>query len=354
MRFLDFLRRNILPACLLGFLLWSSSVYPAQWEFVNPPLKPAPRVAASLVYDSARDRLIMFGGEVIVSPSPTTLAFLNDLWEFDGTVWERIETNLPPPRSSVLSEFGIYIPVKTTTFYIGGWNPGDIRGPAGTWEYDPSLAGSDKFILLERELNRGAGFFDSVRNLLLSMRSRGRLEAFSNGSWNALKSTAPWGFPRIDIDLSYDTARSELVVFGGWDFDLPNRPAQSDTWRWNSPTNTWTQASPESSPPARARFRMLYHPNRGTHVLFGGTGDTWFTENPTFSDVWEFDPVADNWSEIIVTNPIARNRHSMAYDSVRDRVYVFGGRDASGNETNDLFFLNDLPSQASSSWQDFE
>ena len=64
-----------------------------QWTQLSPDNSPPERSPCRLVYDSARDRVVLFGGG-FGNPYP------DDVWEFDGTTWtEATPTPSPTPRS---------------------------------------------------------------------------------------------------------------------------------------------------------------------------------------------------------------------------------------------------------------
>jgi len=64
---------------------------------------------------------------------------------------------------------------------------------------------------------------------------------------------------------------------------------------------------------------MAFDSLRGKVVLFGGRtfGNTWY------GDTWEWD--GSTWTQVATTGPQARSGHAMAYDSLRHRVVLFGG-----------------------------
>lgn len=73
----------------------------------------------------------------------------------------------------------------------------------------------------------------------------------------------------------------------------------------------------------RTSVRGVFDEARGRLVVFGGgaTGD--------MDDTWEWDGIA--WTEVNLTGvrPLARSRHSMAYDPLRQRIVLQGGRNHS-------------------------
>ena len=77
---------------------------------------------------------------------------------------------------------------------------------------------------------------------------------------------------------------------------------------------------------------MVYDSVRERVVLFGGTDFTTALE-----DTWEWDGV--DWRRLEVVGPIGRHRAAMAFDSTRNRVVLFGG--AADPSTDPQYYLND-------------
>src|SRR5438105_4854819 len=81
---------------------------------------------------------------------------------------------------------------------------------------------------------------------------------------------------------------------------------------------------------------MSYDSARERTVLFGGylflSG-----KDLDFGDTWEWD--GEDWTQVADIGPFSRQWHSMAYDSKRNRVVLFGG--------NRVGFLGDT-------WEQFE
>ena len=145
--------------------------------------------------------------------------------------------------------------------------------------------------------------------------------AFDGVNWIP-KSPAMSPPPRRIHAMTYNEARSTVVVFGGW-----NGSANlNDTWEWDG--TTWTQLLTATSPQVRHDHWLAYDRNREEVLLFGGwdgmfLGDFWALRD-TGGGVWD-------WVQLMpATLPSARSEHTMCYDSVRDRTVLFGGEDASG------------------------
>jgi len=117
---------------------------------------------------------------------------------------------------------------------------------------------------------------------------------------------------RYGTAMAYDAARSEIVLFGGYD-----GASRNDTWVWNG--TAWTQRFPATRPPARWGHAMAYDSLRGQVVLFGGVGVSGF-----LNDTWVWN--GTNWvQQGPATVPPARYAHSMAFDAARGEIVLFGG-----------------------------
>lgn len=104
-------------------------------------------------------------------------------------------------------------------------------------------------------------------------------------------------------------------------------------------TQNWTLITPTVSPPIIGEHSMAYDSFRSRVVLYGGNGAGW----PYASTTWEFD--GSNWFTMTtVVSPTARYGAAMAYDSVRQMMILFGGSDA-----NDLA-LNQTWQYTTSAW----
>jgi ASPM-SPD-2-Hydin domain-containing protein/galactose oxidase-like protein len=120
---------------------------------------------------------------------------------------------------------------------------------------------------------------------------------------------------RYAHDVAYDTARGQVVLFGGAD---PSTNATfNDTWVWD--VTNWTQKFPATSPPPKTAHAMAYDAARGQVVLFGG-----FTNGIPSADTWVWD--GTNWTQKFpVTSPPISVFVGMTYDAIRQQVVLFGG-----------------------------
>lgn len=146
---------------------------------------------------------------------------------------------------------------------------------------------------------------------------------FWDGSNWQSRSPAVHPPQRSAFGMVYDAARDQIVLFGGLS---PAGTPLSDIWLWNG--SDWIEAIPVGpAPTARHEHAMAYDSLRHRVVMFGGKNST----SQTLSDTWEWD--GTNWQPLtFATKPSARSNHAMAYDAARQKVVLYGGS-SGGSET---------------------
>lgn len=133
-------------------------------------------------------------------------------------------------------------------------------------------------------------------------------------TWTAINTANPSPAARWACGLVFDSRRGETVLFGGVTFGA----VFADTWTWDG--TAWTQRFPRHSPPA-GLGTMVYDEDRGVAVLYAG------------QTMWEWNGV--DWQERTpVHAPPVRAYTSMAFDSRRGHVVLFGGMTVTGSTTS--------------------
>ncbi|MGH9866913.1 MAG: Kelch repeat-containing protein [Candidatus Polarisedimenticolia bacterium] len=132
-------------------------------------------------------------------------------------------------------------------------------------------------------------------------------------TWTEIE--APGGPAFVGHSAVYDPVRDRMVVYAGfevWALSLTGRP-------------TWSLLRPAGvRPPARGDHSAIYDPVRDRMIVFGGIGE----DGVRRADVWALSLSEQSaWTEIVPVGESirGRNRHSAVYDPVRDRMLVFGG-----------------------------
>lgn len=112
--------------------------------------------------------------------------------------------------------------------------------------------------------------------------------------------------PRSNTAMSYDLARSRMVLFGGW----TGPSTLADTWEFDGVN--WQQVLPSGAPPAMRGHRMVYDVARAETLAYSSA-------NPTAS--WLYDGVT--WRPTPVAPP-ALSLPTMVYDEARARTVLVG------------------------------
>lgn len=141
-------------------------------------------------------------------------------------------------------------------------------------------------------------------------------------------TTAP--FPRYWSAAAYDSAHSQVILFGGLSIQNGGNVDFADTWAWDG--KQWTQLSPKNSPPARDSHVMAYDPVHGQVVLFGGEF------NNTLADTWFWD--GTNWTQLQQASPGPRWSPTMVWDAAHAEMVMFGGNDGNGDYLNETWIWN--------------
>jgi len=194
------------------------------WQEIVTANAPSPRFLYGMAYDSARDRVVLFGGRDGFAPN-------NETWEFDGTNWTQILTaNAPAARE----EMGfVFDQSLGRVVMFGGCDESTQSIYGDTWWYD----GVD---------------------------------------WSEV-TPANSPTPRFRGTMIYDSARARSVYYGGFD----GTTILQDTLEYSG--GEWSTVPPAgTNPPNGTEALAAYDPQRQKYVLFGGFGGTFS------GDTWEF------------------------------------------------------------------
>jgi hypothetical protein len=105
------------------------------WNEATPPASPPPRSAMGLAYDAQRGVVVMFGGA-------DASGLLGDTWEWDGQTWtQQLPALSPDPRSHHTL---VYDPARRRTIMIGGLIPEFWEWDGQAWSQPATPAGGSK------------------------------------------------------------------------------------------------------------------------------------------------------------------------------------------------------------------
>jgi cysteine-rich repeat protein len=284
---------------------------------------PRRRLAAGMVYDDARGRIVMYGG---VDGFPDGV-MLDDTWEYDGHTWQRIRTATSPGGRA--GHALVFDSERQRAVLFGGIRSNSFFDCADDhWEYD----GLDwePVMTSPRPSARGVAAFayDPIRGVMVLF---GGICAeilladtweYDGVSWSEVVPTgdgaATWPQGRVGAAMAWDPDRQRIVLFGGKAGDDTNL---DDTWEYDGVG--WRLIEGQTAPTPRAGHALLYNAARRGMTVLGGMGAGATT------DTWELR--GSTWFQVSVTNPPSdRFGAAAAYFPMQDAVLLFGGFDSRG------------------------
>jgi len=218
--------------------IWNGS----DWTKVTA-VGPAGRWLHGMAYDSARKKVVLFGGQ------QSLYSLFNDTWEWDGARWVDVSSSYRPP---------------------GTW--------AHAMAYDHVW---DKVMLF----GGVTGEYSIVSDKTLWWHSNSQDWKIQGGTSLSLGTTEPvvLPLPRSHHAMAADSNRKMVVLFGG---DMSDTGHLGDTWIWDGfEWQEWTGGG--ISPEPRVSHAMAYNWGTQEVFLFGGLssfrddrpsitrGDTW-------------------------------------------------------------------------------
>ncbi|MBI5527235.1 MAG: hypothetical protein HY897_12945 [Deltaproteobacteria bacterium] len=264
--------------------LWELDVASATWASRETEVSPTARRELAMAYDGERRKVVLFGGHHFQTD------FLADMWDWEGAsrTWTKRFPSVtwPSARGGHAMAFDAF---RNKVLLFGGLNDSSSHYLSDMWEWD------------------------------------GASESWTERIPPGVKPPTRWAH-----SLAFDAARGKAVLFGGYRGEDASGDVLADTWEWDGRAGTWSERTSAGAKPSRREFHaMAYDAARGKTVLFGGN-----TGAGRFQDTWEWDGVLGNWTERVVSGvkPTARAVHVMTYDPASRRVLLFGGIDGTGQK----------------------
>jgi hypothetical protein len=319
-------------------------VAPGEWRDVTPTGdQPAPRFFGSATFDEGERRTVFVGG----TSDPSFFDWSPEAWSWDGWNWTLGES-LPAPSENPAVVWDrardrlVLFACPAGCFSLGPMGSIEVweRAPGQPWmSVTATLAGEPPI-----RFSPGIAYDSAIDQVLL-------VEGFDplNGipindtwGWNGdmwsmlfapFDPTPPVSAPtRFQHRTIGDPDRGRVYLFGGMgELDFIDQETQ---WEWDGATSTWTAIVPAGVeiPTSRLDHELVYDSDRRRVIMFGGASDLGIVD-----EVWTFDGATSWWQRIpIVGNaPSGRTSTLMAYDPDRRRTMVFGGLDGSGITAGD-------------------
>ncbi len=271
--------------------IWRYNFSNQKWREITPESSPSPRFNHGMVYITLNHTVMLFGGL-----NTTNHAWLGDTWFYYPQTDEWINRNpevSPPIRSDTTL---IYDSHKHRVLLFGGFRSGLRYNDL--WEYNINL---NNWTELNDLNNPSARYGHSlIYNNMSDMTYLfgGRSSYYQNDLWKYNQSSFNWSLissvtqPPIRYwhHMSYISDLNLGFLFGG-----SSSEELGDTWFFNFNSSEWVNHTTEHSPSPRLLSSMIYNSYDKKIYLYGGMGES-FTKN--YGDLWTFDFNSNQWEQI--------------------------------------------------------
>lgn len=246
------------------------------FDWIQVPTVATPKLSGAMVYDAARGVCVLFDGQAT--------------WTWDGAQWtKKSPSSSPTARSSMAMA---YDAARQRTVLFGGVSTANVD-LGDTWEWDgttwtsltPAAAPSARF--------QHTMAYDAARQVTVLVDGLFRTTTPFGSStsassetweWNGITWTQRTSTPTTMLGpMVYDSLRSRCVAFAA---------TAASLWEWDG--STWTKRSPSSGPTfpgsgvsGGASGSAAFDTERGEMVLVGSTRgifQTWSWKGST--NIW--------------------------------------------------------------------
>ena len=300
----------------------------SSWNLASS-IGPSPRIGHAMGFDIARGRAVCFGG-TFFSPTGGS-GFLGDTWEWDGVNWvPQIFATGPGARTGAHI---VYDSLRSRILLLGGESNSPYGGPpiqhGEVWSWTGStwqLVNSSA----PGSSGGGCACFDSARDRLFWLPANAaHPHEWDGASWQQIiTSGAPPARARAAI--AFDSVRGRVVMHGG--VNSNSGAPLDDTWEWSGSSWQYKGQLSNSTWPGRYLQSMYFDSLRQRVVMFGGyiivpNGPYSTGPQPT-SIEWEWGGASWVYAGAA---PQGVAGAGCAFDVARNVTWVFGGVDVSGN-----------------------
>lgn len=280
------------------------------WEQLTPDGNgPGPRSGVSVVYDPGGERVLLFGGR------DTTVALRGDTWALNlGTelIWEPLASTGPAPRESPAAVFD----TKRNRMILFGGLIGGYTGSSpvranDAWYLD--LQGSPTWVEmhpsgdLPSTRSHAAAAYDAFDDALVIVGGWANEPTWISplgDTWSLSLADTAWTLlgdagigKEWDASAVYDPSLRRMVLFGGNHIECSKTCSivSSDaTYILDfDPISEWRQAATATSPPVRFQTSAILNTESDSMILFGGCAN-----NGVLGDVWAFSIRDETWSQL--------------------------------------------------------
>lgn len=281
------------------------------WRELHPASAPTARQIAGLAYDPLRDRVVLFGGTNL-NAAGTAVETRFDMWEFDGTTWHQVMAEGPKVNKPMLVWDGVRHQMimmgvdadAKTVMYV--YDPAAVKWNEVKPAALPPCANEASLVYMEKD-----GLIALLGGLCLGTYDEAWY--YDGVSWYGFNSGATIGHV-FGHAVTYDARRDEIVIYGGMEEGLPPR---GFTYTYNG--GRWSLRTEVVRPGPRAATSFASDPFNKAIWMFGGLNEN---ADGYFNDFWKYQN--GNWAliEPKENSPTGCGAVSSAVDTDRAKLVV--------------------------------
>jgi len=200
----------------------------AAWTLKNPAHKPPPRLYTGMAYDAVRQKVLIFGG---LQGS----TYLGDMWAWDGNDWTQLTPSPCPPHASK--------PSWRTTLSTSGSSCSEATPPPGSTTPGRGMArpGRNSTRQCAGPLWRMGMAYDPVRQRVMMAQAHTAYYIDATNNWTAL-AAPPATFYGV---MAWGGPLGKMVYLNAWTGSV------SKTYNmWTFDGSSWAQFIPTTMPPS--------------------------------------------------------------------------------------------------------
>ena len=284
-----------------------------EWVEIGVPRSGEGRSDLGMTFDATRNQVARCGigdpGALVLDP--------DDTWAADYAVGltglDSVRLVSLPERLVLTTSF------HSDTVHLGSWS---LPTGAVSWmELDPGPANGREFFALASRPDGTAVLFGGYNNPTFF----GDTWILSGDEWAPLPEPREPSLltQRAHVAMAPDP-EGRILLFGG---NYEGGGPLPEHYVWLLEGETWSEPEncpEENRPPPRYASALAYDSARRRTVLFGGTVDN---DGGELADTWEWDGVCFRQVDTSSTTPPSPRVHAgLAFDPMRRRVVLFGGR----------------------------
>jgi hypothetical protein len=333
------------------------------WTQLTPSgTPPMTRTGHSAIYDSANNRMTIYGGFHSIHTLSDTFVLTSPNGIGGAPAWVQVVAKGTAPQVSYHS--AAYDSSRNSMYIFAGSSS------------EAKLSGDDHAFSLTNSNGIGSSswtrggpparysqsmFYDSITNSVFVLDGQHALtntnfddywqtnnvNNSSNINWTPVNVAGTHPKSRWGQSAAYDITNNRVMMFAG-STGFPS-PCMNDYWvmtfanNTNGKKPTWSSVVPTGTAPLiRTRHSAAYDPTTNSLIVFGG-----FNCNSTYyNDVWVLSGanalnVTPSWNKLspVGLGPSIRQSSSAVYNTVTNTLTIFGG-DAGGAPFGDIWVLS--------------